>query len=128
MSDTSGNHNQWEVTLQLNDKPVSFKINTGAKVSVIPETVFKQLQGVTLNHAGRRLVGPGQNQLEVLGQFTAKLKYQNSAADERIYVVRQLQKSLLGQPGILALDIVTRIQYLQEVDKLSLDFPSSSKA
>ena len=122
-SDTSGNHNPWEVTLQLNDKPVSFKIDTGAEVSVIPETVFKQLQGVTLNHAGRRLVGPGQNQLEVLGQFTAKLKYQNSAADEQIYVVRQLQKSLLGQPGILALDIVTRIQYLQEVDKFVIRFP-----
>ena len=60
-----------------------FKIDTGADVSVIPEAVFKQLQGVTLNPPDRRLIGPGQNPLEVFGQFIAKLTHQNSVADDR---------------------------------------------
>ena len=62
-----------------------FKINTRADVSVIPETVFKQLPGVSLNPPNRCLVGPGQNQLKVSGQFTGKLTYQDLVADEQIY-------------------------------------------
>ena len=104
LSDTADKNNPWEVTIQLNGEPVLFKINTGADVSVIPETVFKQLPGVSLN-PNRHLVGLGQNQLKVSGQFTGKLTYQNSVADEQIYVVKQLQKSLLGRPGILALNL-----------------------
>ena len=99
------------------------QIDTGADVSVIPEAVFSQLQGVTLHPADHLLIGPGQNQLEVSGYFKAKLTHQNSVAEEQIYVVRQLQKSLLGRPGILALDLIARIQALQEVDKFVVRFP-----
>ena len=53
--------NPWEVTLHLNGKPVLFTIDIGVDVSVIPEAVFKQLQGVTLNPADCYLTGPGQN-------------------------------------------------------------------
>ena len=59
LTETNNKTNPWEITLHLNDKPVLFKIDTGADVSVIPEAVFKQLQGVTLNPADRRLIGPG---------------------------------------------------------------------
>ena len=122
-SETTDKNNPWEVTLQLNGTPVLFKIDTGADVSVIPEPVFKQLKGVTLNPPKRRLIGPGQNQLTVVGQFTAKLEDQNSVADEQIYIVKHLQKSLLGRPGILALDLIARIQTLQELDKFVIRFP-----
>ena len=123
LSDTVDKNNPWEVTIHLNGEPVLFKIDTGADVSVIPETVFKQLPGVSLNPPNRRLVGPGQNQLKVSGQFTGKLTYQDSVADEQIYVVKQLQKSLLGQPGILALDLIARVYALHEVDKFAARFP-----
>ena len=68
-------------------------------------------------------MGPGQNQLKVSGQFTSKLTYQNSVADEQIYIVKQLQKLLLGRPGILILDLIARVHALHEVDKFSVRFP-----
>ena len=55
--------------------------------------------------------------MEVSSQFTDKPVHQNSVADEQIYVVRQHHKSLLGHPGILALDFIGRIHALQEMDK-----------
>ena len=85
--------------LQVTLLTLLFKIDTRADVSVIPEVVFKQLQGVTLNPADHRLIGPRQNQLEVSGQFTAKLVHQNSVADEQIYIVKQLQESFWGDLG-----------------------------
>ena len=52
--------NPWEVTLTVNGLPVVFKMDTGADVSAIPETLFKQLKGVTLVHSDRHLSGPSQ--------------------------------------------------------------------
>ena len=90
VTDTNDKNNPWEVTLHLNGKPVLFKIDTGTNISVIPEAVVSELQEVTLHPANHRLIGPGQNQVEVSGQFKAKLMHQNSVAAEQIYVVRQL--------------------------------------
>ena len=36
---TNDKNSPWEVTLHLNDKPLLFRIDTGADVSVIPEAV-----------------------------------------------------------------------------------------
>ena len=92
-------------------------------VSIIPEAAFSQRKEVTLHPVDRCLIGPGHNQLEVSDHFKAKLMYQNSVAEEQIYVVRQLQKSLVGRPKILALDLIARIQALQEMDKFVVRFP-----
>ena len=88
--------NPWEVTLILNGVPVLFKIDTGADVSAISESVFKQLKDVTLVHSDRHLSGPSQYQLQVSGKFTATLKYGTKEAKENIFIVQKLQKALLG--------------------------------
>ena len=44
------------VELLLNGSPIQFKIDTGADVSVLPESTFKQLRGVTLQQASQSLV------------------------------------------------------------------------
>ena len=40
-----------------------------------------------------------------------------------MHVVRQLQKSLLGRPGILVLDLITRIHTVLEVDRFVIRYP-----
>ena len=106
--------NPWEVTLILNGVPVLFKIDTGADVSAISESVFKQLKYVTLVHSDRHLSGPSQYQLQVSGKFTATLKYGTKEAKENIFVVQKLQKALLGRPGIESLNRIARINTLQD--------------
>ena len=106
--------NPWEVTITLNEVPVQFKIDTGADVSAIPESVFKQLQDVSLTHSDRRLTGPSQHQLQVAGQFTATLKYGTKKTTEKIFVVKQLQQSLLGCPGIQSLNLIARINLVED--------------
>ena len=91
-----------------------FKIDTGADVSAISETVFKQLKGITLINPDRHLSGPSQYQLQVSGKFTATLKYGTKEAKENIFVVQKLQKALLGRPGIESLNLIARINSLQE--------------
>ena len=89
--------------------PVQFKINTGADVSAVPESVFKQLQDVSISHSDHRLTGPSQHQLQVAGQFTATLKYGTNKTTEKSFVVKQLQRLLLGRPGTQSLNLIARI-------------------
>jgi len=65
----------WSVTMSLNNVDVKFKIDTGADVTVIPESVFKKLQGVQLQPCSRSLSGPCQNNIKVCGKFTDVIQY-----------------------------------------------------
>jgi len=51
----------------------------------------------------------------VFGQFIATLTHGAKETKEVIFVVSNLQKSLLGHPGIEVLDLVSRIDTLREV-------------
>ena len=62
--------NPWKVNLTLNGVPVLFKIDAGADVSAIPESVFHRLQGTSLISSNHCLSGPSQYKLKVRGQFT----------------------------------------------------------
>ena len=77
------------------------------------ESVFKQLKDVTLVHSDCHLSGPSQYQLQVSGKFTATLKFGTKEAKENIFVVQKLQKALLGRPGIESLNLLARINTLQ---------------
>lgn len=54
------------------------------QTQVIPETVFSQLKGVSLDH---HLSCPRQHQLQVTGKFTAILKYGAKEA-KKIFLVK----------------------------------------
>ena len=69
---------------------------------------------MTLVHSDRHLSGPSQYQLQVSGKFTATLKYGTKEAKENIFVVKKLQKALLGQPGIESLNLIVRINAVQD--------------
>ena len=65
----------WSVTVSINSVDVNFKIDTGADVTVIPESVFKKLNGVELQPCSRSLSGPCQHNQEECGKFTGVMEY-----------------------------------------------------
>ena len=89
----------WTVNLYLNDTQLEFKIDTGAEVTVIPESVATLFQSL-LRTSLRGLQGPGKTSLQVCGQFTGTLRKDTHAVKEEIYVVKNLHTPLLGLPAI----------------------------
>ena len=55
----SEHENPWIITLAVNGKPLKFKIDTGADVSVIPHKLFKNIPGASLTPVKKILSGPG---------------------------------------------------------------------
>ena len=87
---------------------MTFKIDTGAEVTVIPEsaaTPFKEL----LRLPEGRLHGPAKSSLNVCGQFSGTLQLKTKIVKEEIFVVKNLHKPLVGLPAIQALNLVMKI-------------------
>ena len=97
------------VSIVLNREPVNFKIDTGADVTIVPESVFKKLQGAVLHPTSKALLGPGNQALSVRGKFTAELQLDTIKVQEEVFVVAGLRNPLLGRPAIQSLNLVARV-------------------
>ena len=67
----------WNVTIQVEGKDVCFKLDTGAEVTVVGEKVMHSLDSKRLQTPTKRLCGPDQTPLDVLGELTVTLIYKN---------------------------------------------------
>lgn len=103
------NSDDWHTELLVDGKNVRFRIDTGADVTVVPDSYFKTTD--KLQKTDKKLYGPGGSKIEVVGVHKASMetKKQNSKTMQDLYVVRGLKKPLLGRPAIQALDLLQRI-------------------
>jgi len=85
------------------DQGREFNIDTGAEVTVISEAVWRDIGQPSLLPSDRTLRGPDTHVLPAQGKFTGKLRTGTQEAEEEIYVVKGLNKPLLGRPAITEL-------------------------
>ena len=110
-------------TLNLNQRDISFKIDTGPDVTVIPENCYTVKQDGPLQPTERSLTGAGQQPLEVQGQFVGHLRYNDVETEEPIFVIQGLSRPLLGCPAIEALSLVSVVEPIMSLDNVTEKFP-----
>ena len=125
----AGRNDSWLVTLQLNGQPVTFKLDTGADVTVIPMGVLRrQREKTKLYPAQKRLHGPNNQELPVRGCLKATLAYRNATVVEEVYVVPGLHTPLLGRPAIESLGLIIRVASIGLTgDQIPLQYPNLFK-
>ena len=101
--------NLWRVSLLLNGVSTEFDIDTGAEVSVISETQHQKVGSPSLSLSGKRLRGPSNHSLPVIGCFIGVLKRGSQEVQQEIFVVKNLRRHLLGRPAIEALGLALRV-------------------
>lgn len=80
--------NIWSVKLSLNNSPVSFKINAGADVTIVPESIYNSLHpSPTQIKSSKTLFGPADTALPTHGYFMGKITHAEKATDQEIFVV-----------------------------------------
>ena len=98
--------------LLLNGILMTFKIDTGAEVTVIPESAATPFKGLLRSPQGV-LHGPAKSLSSVCGQFTAILKLDTKVVNDEVFVVKNLHKPLIGLPAIKALNLEAKFtQYI----------------
>lgn len=98
---------------------MSFRLDTGADVSVVPEHLLSKLQDQgSLRHADKVLLGPTKERLHVLGVLQATVTFKDSQTTDAFYVTRNVNEPLLG------LDLIEAPKH-HPTSKSAVDFSSS---
>ena len=106
----------WMVHLQMNNQLMKFKIDSGADVTVIPEADYLEARDGPLQSSTTILRGPNSIPLSVSGKFRGQLRKGDKVSYEDIFVVKDLQSSLLGRPAIESLNLVMRVEPINTTD------------
>ena len=98
----------WSVALHINRKPVQFKIDTGADISVISALSYQALpERLKLKPSNAVLSSPG-GVLSCKGQFTADISLKNKLYRVEIYVVEgPCVNNLLSRQAACQMGLVT---------------------
>lgn len=115
----------------INGQPTEFKENTVADFTVVPLSVYYSLKPTpVLNKTSRLLMGPSKQTLSCLGSFIAELQVKDTVAKERVYVIEDLERPLVGKEPDEHLKLISRLDSLssRNLDKrrFSRDKVSSS--
>ena len=89
---TEGNSNtSWNTTVIVNGRQLPFKLDTGAEVTVTSDQALQLLNAKELQSSNKRLCGPDNRPLDVVGELSATLIYKERSCTHPVYVVRNLQ-------------------------------------
>ncbi|XP_051905587.1 uncharacterized protein K02A2.6-like [Hippocampus zosterae] len=113
------------VKIDINQRGVMFKIDTGADVTVLPHTVFRGTYKNNLpkpRKATKRLLGPGRSPLEVVGVARLLLRKGDREVMEDVYIARQVHTALLGRSASCRLGLVARLGSVS-IETLKENYP-----
>ena len=119
----------WQVDIHLDGISVTFKVDTGAEVSVIPLAMYESLRHKpVLKQTQHCLVSASNESLDTLGYFSANLVYQSAVpVSTDLYVVRSLRHSLLSCSDSERLGLVKRLFETSEPSPTSKQFTKDSE-
>ena len=114
----------WRSKVNLDRRDINFKLDTGAEVTAISESTYRQLHGHRrLQQPSKVLYGPASQSLKVIGQFEGELCVKGYSHREAIFVVRGLKNNLLGLPALTALQLVKKLGATHSSPSVVKDFP-----
>ena len=92
-------------------------MDTGADVRVMPPNIYHSLvPKPSLSKCAKTLMGPCKHKLCCLGNFTAKLRVDDKVIGELIYLVKDLERPLLGRDAAEELKLINRVDTLSSDD------------
>ena len=106
----------------MNSILVQFHIDTWAEVTVINDTVHKKVGSPSLSQSDQTLRGPSNQSLPVKGKFLAQFQYSGVTTEHNSYVVTDLSRPLLGCPAVGQLNLLARVQAVQEISSPTQKF------
>ncbi|XP_064470230.1 uncharacterized protein K02A2.6-like [Ornithodoros turicata] len=100
----------WKVSVLVNDQDVTFRLDTGADVTVVPTNLLSILKiESTLVKPDMVILGPARQRLDVVGTLHATVAFQGKRVEANLYVTKGLDEPLLGLDLIESLDILRQV-------------------
>ena len=113
----------WSATVEVDGKETKFKLDTGAAVTAVDRSV---VGNAPLQPATRRLTGPGNKPIEVVGCFESELRYRERKIKETIFVIENQKTPLLSRSACEKLQLVKRLDAV-DAKTVKAEFPDQWK-
>ena len=118
----------WTAQVEVNGHSTLFKLNTGAAVTVLSDSVH-WLRDISLTETSHTFRGPGNIHLPVKGQFHATLQYGQTSITEPVFVLHNQTCSLLSRTACVKLGLIMRAEKgVEEVTSEPTDFKAEFPA
>nr|XP_037275468.1 uncharacterized protein LOC119168167 [Rhipicephalus microplus] len=114
------------VVVHVNGRPLQFKVDTGADVSVVPPS-FAGCPVDLDKPDHEQLMGPGRCRLRLLGTFPATLSWRGRSVCKTLYVVADIDFPLLGYSAVVDLGVVQFVDTVEDAEAPNRP-PTSDKA
>ena len=108
--------NELYVDLEINDKKIKFKVDTGAQCNIMPENMLMKMNKIPeLMPTSTRLTAYGGANIPVVGKCEMRIKYDKASTAEVIFYVISIDgaKPIIGLPTLRELKILD----IHEVNK-----------
>ena len=107
----------WMVDVVLqNSNPISFKLDTGADVTVLPLHLYDKAMGELKKPD--KFLRSANSKMEVVGKLTTDMTIQKDTKPQDVYVVRDLKVPLLGRPSLSSFDLVRLVNAVEDYPEL----------
>ena len=84
--------------ISVNQVNLHFKLDTGAEVTAISEKAYKALGSPKTTQPVKKLCGPTNKPLKVIGRLTVSMTHKDHSCEQDIFMVSHLHHNLLGLP------------------------------
>lgn len=106
---------RWTAEIYVNKRKITFLLDTGAPVNVIPLDLFDKLfSRKMLKSSDRKLSGPSGERLEIKGMCVVKFKYGREKYEDNLYVIAKARSPLLSLRLCEGLRIIQRINHCED--------------
>ena len=112
----------WFIKLKTDSDILPWYIDSGAEISVMPDTLYKKSYG-EVQPTGRTLFATGEHPLHTLGCVRMRLSRGDTTILEEVYVVKGVKSLLLGQPAIEKLGLIPNIPGAYRIKAINSENP-----
>ena len=107
----------WKAEVLVNNSRVSFKLDSGADVTVIPLELFEKFcnQSDELQASNKVLMGPCRQQIDCVYKIRATLQSNKHTFNEDVDVVKNLEQPLLGRTAGASLKLISKVNNVESV-------------
>ncbi|XP_048759591.2 uncharacterized protein K02A2.6-like [Ostrea edulis] len=108
--------NAWYSLVNIKNKTVKFKLDTGAETNVIPKSFFSKLKNAKLQQTCVNLTMYGNKVVKPLGGLKLSLKTQNNSqsSDAELYVVDFDATPILGLKTCSQMNLVKKLEVVKK--------------
>ena len=112
-----GVNNDWTVKFETNGTDVIYKIDSGAQVNVMPESIYKTLKQKSESKPTKvKLTAYNGSQIPVIGQCEGKINYRGKNVNLIFIVSSNKSAPILGLDSSVKLKLIQRVMNITQDD------------